>query len=114
MVVQRPLLSTHGVEKQIEGITESLSTGVVVGHGLIIGQRSSTPLCNDHVIYLARTPLPDNINIANISAQELEKKIGGDNIDVEWMSEHVKQVVNALRILNFKIRSTQISLGNSL
>ena len=92
MVVQRPLLSTHGVEKQIEGICESISTGVIVGHGLIVGQRSSTPLCNDHVIYLARTPLPDNINVQNISPQELEKKIGGDNIDVEWMSAHVEQV----------------------
>ena len=92
MVVKNALLTTNGVEKQIAAIFGTMITGIPVGPGLIVGQRSSASQCNDHAIYLARTPLPDDININNVSALELQKKLGGDNIDVDWMCEHVKQV----------------------
>ena len=93
MVVLRPLLTTSGVETQIEGIFASIASGVIVGHGLIIGQRSMTPSGNDHAIYLARTPLPDDLRPITISPLELQNRIGGPDIDSEWMSEHAKQVI---------------------
>jgi len=96
MVAKNALLTTLGVEKQIGAIFASAFTGIPVGPGLIVGQRSSTSQCNDHAIYLARTPLPDDINIDNVSALELQKKLGGDNIDVDWMCEHAKQVTRML------------------
>ena len=92
MVVHRPLLTTLGVAKQIEDIYASTSNGMPVGPGLIVGQRASNLLCNDHAIYLARTPLSDDLNAANVSPAEVQQKIGGDNIDLEWMCEHAKQV----------------------
>ena len=94
MVAQRPLLSTHGVQTQINGIFASAAAGVIVGHGLIIGQRSMAASGNDHAIYLARTPMPELTDIPpqGISPIELQNKIGGPDIDIEWMSEHTKQV----------------------
>ena len=93
MAALRPLLITNGVETQIAGIFASAASGVIVGHGLIVGQRSMTASGNDHAIYLARTPLPDDITPENISPLELQNKIGGPDIDMEWMSEHTKQVI---------------------
>ena len=83
------------MEKQLEDIYASALNGMLVGPGLIVGQRASNSLCSDHAIYLARTPLPDDINTENISTEEMQKKIGGENIDVDWMYEHAKQVYNA-------------------
>jgi len=98
MVAQRPLLSTHGVQTQINGIFASAAAGVIVGHGLIIGQRSMSASGNDHAIYLARTPMPELTDIPpqGISPIDLQNKIGGPDIDIEWMSEHTKQVTRML------------------
>ena len=96
MVANRSLLISAGVEKQIEAIYASKLSDRPVGHGLIVGQHASSNQCNDHAIYLARTPLSEDIGNdlrqANISPTEAKLKIGGDNLDVEWMCEHAKQV----------------------
>jgi len=92
MVASRQLICTSGVEKQIEAIYASATTEMPVGPGLIVGQRSSSAESKDHAIYLARTPLPSDIDTESLTPLELQKKIGGDNIDVEWMCEHAKQV----------------------
>ena len=89
MVAHRVLLTTCGVQKQIEDIYASSKTSKIVGHGLIIGQRSSSSACSAHAIYLARTPMPEGIDPSDDVAIS---KVGGNHIDVEWMNEHAKQV----------------------
>jgi len=95
MVVQSPLLTSNGVQTQIAGIFASAAAGVIVGHGLIVGQRSLSASGNDHAIYLARTPMPDE-PLEGLTPIQIQNKIGGPDIDVEWMSEHTKQVTRML------------------
>ena len=92
MVVQSPLLTSTGVQTQIAGIFASAAAGVIVGHGLIVGQRSLTTSGNDHAIYLARTPMPDE-PLEGLTPLQIQSKIGGPDIDIDWMSEHAKQVI---------------------